>query len=99
MNRRSFRRAAAAAFTASLLIACHQSQEAQDVPYRQVTGVVRSMRFVRHPQAPDLCIGYVFVEDGMDDSRVGGPGLIEVDCAKVEHLLQPAEVPPPKTAP
>lgn len=53
----------------------------------QVDDIVAKMRFVRHPQARDLCIGYVYVEDGVGNTATGGPGMIEVDCAKVEHLL------------
>jgi hypothetical protein len=45
--------------------------------------VARKLKFFRHPQAPDLCIGYMW--DGGGGS--GGPALMEVDCAKVAHLL------------
>ncbi len=49
--------------------------------------VVKKLKFFRHPQAPSLCLGYMW-----DGGGYGGPALVEVDCAKVAHLL-PA---PPK---
>lgn len=72
-------------------------QEVESTSPSQVQDVVGKMRFARHPQARDLCIGYVYVTNGGGKSGTGGPGLIEVDCAKVEHLLDGAA--PERTTP
>jgi hypothetical protein len=54
------------------------------------TDLLDRMVFGRHPEAKDLCIGYVSetrYASGSTNSAYGGPAMIEVDCAKVEHLL------------
>ncbi|MEK7545584.1 MAG: hypothetical protein AAB554_00735 [Patescibacteria group bacterium] len=73
-------------------VACLR-QDPQAASPEQSDDIVRSMRFVRHPQARDLCIGYVYVEDGGGNSRTGGPAMISVDCDKVGHMLTPPEAP------
>jgi hypothetical protein len=79
------------------LAACSE-QDPKTASRGQAMDIVRHMRFVRHPQAHDLCIGYVYVEDGGGNTATGGPAMIEVDCAKVEHLLT-ADAPAPAERP
>ena len=84
-------------FTALMLAAAScTEQEPQAASPSQARGILEHMRFFRHPRAPNLCIGYVYVSDGDGNARTGGPAMVEVDCAKVERLLEPAEAPPPE---
>lgn len=78
---------------ASALCAC-KDQDPSVTTLMQARSVVEKMRFVRHPQARDLCIGYVYVGVGFGAAETGGPATISVDCAKVEHLLEPPPSPP-----
>ena len=80
-----------------IILASCTEQEPKAASPGQAQDIVRSMRFVQHPQAHDLCIGYVYVSDGESNYSTGGPGMIEVDCAKVRHLLTPPEAPAPET--
>ena len=74
------------------LMACDEQRPKAASP-GSAQGLIRNMRFVRHPQARDLCIGYVYVTEGDGLYATGGPGMIEVDCAKVEHLLADGTAP------
>jgi hypothetical protein len=75
-------------FSLPLILAagCEQGPSQPSTP-RAVQDIVGSTIFVRHPTVPDLCLGYLYVEQGFSDGRTGGPAVFAVDCAKVEPYL------------
>jgi hypothetical protein len=76
-------------FAIPLILAAGCKQEpSQPATPQAAQDIIGNTIFVRHPTVPDLCLGYLYVEQGFADGRTGGPAVFTVDCAKVEaHLV------------